>query len=181
MGWDQVTARNTQTLWPPEVVSNNFSAMARPYGGKKPLPLVDVGRLFRLRYFLPPLLRDGGTPEGDRGFGEGVLQQAPEGAKPVFPADFLAFGVGASPIADAHFVDAELALGHLDRNFWLEAKPVLLEGNRLNDLTPERLVAGLHVTQVDVGEAIGKQSKQSVSHRVPEVQYAVLPAAQESR
>src|ERR1700684_2762126 len=49
------------------------------------------------------LLRE--TPA--RPLAQGVFHEAPEGTDAVFPADFFSFLVGASPIADADFVDSE--------------------------------------------------------------------------
>src|SRR5947209_12587208 len=50
------------------------------------------------------------------GFFHAILQQAPEGADAVFPADFFSFFVGPSPVADANFVDAQAAFRYFDRN-----------------------------------------------------------------
>src|ERR1700730_12114025 len=144
------------------------------------LPLIDVGRLLRLRYFLPLFVCSCGTLEGDRWLHDRVLQQAPEGAKPVLPADLLAFFVGAAPVADANLIDAQPPLGYLDCYLWFKAEAVLLNGNRLDDVPTEYLVASFHVAQVNVGEAVRQQSEQLVTHKMPEVKNPMRPAAEKT-
>src|SRR4051812_41652906 len=91
-----------------------------------------------------------------------ILQQTPQSPNAVSPTDFFAFFVGASSVADADFVNPKLAFGDFDCDLWLEAETVLFNGNRLNDLAPENLVAGFHVGQVDVGQAVGDQSQNPI-------------------
>src|SRR6266516_7241714 len=88
---------------------------------------------------------------------EGVFQEAPEGADAISPADFLSFFVGASPIADADFIDAEVAFGDLDGDFRLKAEAVFFDGNRLQDVAAEDLVASLHVCHVHIGQGLRSQ------------------------
>src|SRR5438874_7187079 len=90
-------------------------------------------------------------------FGDRVLQQAPECPHPVLPADFFPLFIRASPIADSHLVDSQAPFGDFDRDFRLEAKPVLLNRNTLNDVASKYLVTRLHVAQVDVRQAIGDE------------------------
>ena len=54
----------------------------------------------------------------------------------------------------------------------LDAEPVLLDGDRLDDVRPERLVAGLHVRHVEVVDHVRQQGQRVVEHLVPEEQRA---------
>jgi len=62
--------------------------------------------------------------------------------------------VRAAGVADAHFVDSQLPFGDFYCDLRLKSEAVFFEANGLNDLPPENFVAGFHVGQVDVGEAI---------------------------
>src|SRR5215469_11042438 len=119
--------------------------------------------------------------ERSRRLGNRILQQTPQRPYAIFPADLLAFLVSPSPIADAYFVDSQPPLGHLYRDLRLESEAVFSDGNRLNNLPAEDLVAGLHVAQVDIGHAVRHQRQHPVAHRVPEVKHAVWPASQKPR
>ena len=73
-----------------------------------------------------------------------------------------------------------MTLGNFHRNLGLEPKPVFLNRNGLDDFPPKGFVASLHVTEVDVGQAVGKQGQQPISDRVPEIKDAMGPAAQKT-
>ena len=110
-----------------------------------------------------------------------VLDDADQSAHAVAPSDLLALGVGSTGVRDADLVDAESLAGQLGRDLGLEAEPILLDLDRLDDLAPEHLVARLHVGQVQVGEHVRQQRQALVADRVPEVQHPVRPARQEPR
>src|SRR3546814_17701792 len=75
-------------------------------------------------------------------------------------------GVGAPGIGDPHLVDAQVLASQLRGHLRLEAEAVLLQVQRLDHLTAEGLVAGLHVREVEVGEGVGQRSEQAVSEVV---------------
>src|ERR1700729_2275168 len=112
---------------------------------------------------------------------ERIFRQTPQGAEAIFPADLFSFFVGASPIADADFVDAQAALGDLYRDFRLETEAVLFDGNRLDDLSAENFVTGFHVAEIHVGERVGKQRENPVADRVPKIKHAMRSSAEEAR
>lgn len=88
------------------------------------------------------------------------------GAKAIFPAIFLHSSLGgASPVAGADVVDAEAALGDLERDFGLEAR------------SEPSFVAGLHVSHVHVGEGV---EDEAVSDVVPEIEDAVRGGAEKA-
>jgi hypothetical protein len=95
--------------------------------------------------------------------------------------DLLPFFVGASPVADADFVDAEAAFGDLHGDLGFEAEAVFLERNGLENFAAERFVAGLHVSEVDVGKGVGEKSEGGVADVVPEIKNAVGSSTEEAR
>jgi hypothetical protein len=100
------------------------------------------------------MFRGGRLHQANGPFLDRVLQQAPETPDAVLPSDLLALFIGSAPVSDADFVDPQPPFGNLDRDLRLKTKAVLFEGNGLNDLPAEDLVAGFHVSQVDVGKAV---------------------------
>ena len=110
-----------------------------------------------------------------------ILEETPEGADAVFPADLLALLVSATPIADANFVNPQMALGDLHGDLRLETKAVFLDRDGLNHFAAESFVTRLHVAEVDVGQAIGEQGEQPISHKVPEIKHAMWTGADKAR
>src|SRR5438445_8154184 len=102
-----------------------------------------------------------------------VFQQTPECPEAVLPSNFLTFFVSAAPVADAYLVNPQPPPSDLHRDLWLKSEAVLFDGDRLDDLPAEYFVAGLHVAQVDVGQAIGQQREDRISHRMPEIKHPV--------
>ena len=84
-------------------------------------------------------------------------------------------------IADADLVEGAAAPREPGGDLGIEAEAVLLQLDCLDDLAPEDLVAGLHVGEVEVGEAVGQQGQQPVGDHVPEKQHPVRVAAGEAR
>src|SRR5713226_1449567 len=76
----------------------------------------------------------------EAGLFQGVLQQAPQGAKAVFPADFFSFFIGPSPVADAYLIHAQAPLGNLYGDLRLKTEAILFDGDDLENLAAENLV-----------------------------------------
>jgi hypothetical protein len=112
---------------------------------------------------------------------EAVLENAVDGADAVSPADFFAFFVGAAVVGNGNFVDGDLELGDLGGDFRLEAEAVFLDGDFFEDVALEDLVAGLHISEVQVGEHVGHEGEELVAHGVPEVEHAVHAGTEEAR
>src|SRR5262249_43658693 len=72
---------------------------------------------------------------------EVVLEDAVDGTKPVPVTYLLAFGVGAAVVRDADLEDAAAEPRHLRGDLGLEAEAVLLDGDALDDLAAEALIA----------------------------------------
>ncbi len=51
----------------------------------------------------------------------------------------------------------------------------------MDDLAPEHFVTSLHVTEVEVGKRVGKQSKNPVAYGMPEVKHAMRPGRKKAR
>jgi len=110
-----------------------------------------------------------------------VLQDAVDSAKAVFPADFFAFFVGAPVVGNAHLINAAARLGDFGGNFWLKAKAVFLNADRLDDFAAKGFVAGFHVAKVNIGHHVRQQRQELVAHHVPKVDHAVGSAAHKAR
>ena len=73
------------------------------------------------------------------------------------------------------------ALGQLDRQLGLEAEVVRDDRNRLQEVRADRLVARLHVGEVQVRDEVGEQRQQPVAELVTKQQHAADVAAGEPR
>src|SRR5512139_227524 len=71
-----------------------------------------------------------------------VLEDAPDRAHAVPPADLLAFGVGAARVRDAHLVDAPAAASDLGGDLRLHPEARLFDREAAHDLAAHQLVAG---------------------------------------
>src|SRR5207249_3138703 len=154
----------------------------RVYGGEL-APAVVRGRGFGRCQFLVSfdLRRLQSTFGGFRRLLDGIFQQAPQGLHAIFPSDLFSFFISATPVTDADLVDSQPPFSDFDRDFRLEPKAIFFDRDGLNHLPAKCLITGLHITEVDVSEAVGKQSQNPVSYRVPEVQHAMGSAAKETR
>ena len=111
---------------------------------------------------------------------ERVPEDRPEGDEPVPPANLLPFPVGPARVGDRHLEDPCAHLGELGGDLRLHAEPVRADGDALDDVGAEDLVAGLHVGEVHVRDHVGDERQQLVGDVVPEVEHAA-GGARESR
>src|SRR3974390_1861678 len=115
-----------------------------------------VARGFHHRALLPP-------PE------QIVFHNAVGRAHPILPSDLLAFLISAAVVRYSDLVHLQIApVRDLGGNFRLKSEPRLLNLDRLYHLPPERLVARLHIGQVEIGQHVGKQRQRAVTDAVPE-------------
>jgi len=84
-------------------------------------------------------------------------------------------------VGGGDLVNAGAGAGHLRHDFGLEAETVLLDFHGLDQLPAERLVARLHVREVQVGRHVGKEREETVPRRVPEIEHPVRARADEAR
>lgn len=84
-------------------------------------------------------------------------------------------------VGDGDFVDADALLGELGGDLRLEAKAVFLDWDGLNNFPPHGLVAGLHISEIQVGEHVGHEREEAIAHGVPKVEHPVLLRANETR
>ncbi len=115
----------------------------------------------------PPNHRARGAP----GWQQVETQDVPQRGDPIPPVDLLALGVGPPAVADRHLPDARPGPRQACGQLGLDAEAVGDQRQRLHEVRPDHLVAGLHVGEVEVGEHVGEQRQEPVAHRVPEVQH----------
>src|SRR5436190_20666530 len=102
-----------------------------------------------------------------------VFDDAVDRTEAVLVADLLSLFIGPAMVGDADLVDSRAAPGQLGGDFRLEAEPVFLDLDRLDELAAECLIAGFHVREIQVGEHVGKKRQESVPDAVPEVEVAM--------
>ena len=96
------------------------------------------------------------------------------------PADLLALGVHPAVVRDRHLVDPAAQVRHLGRELGLEAEAIRAQRDAAQDVGAERLVARLHVGEVQVGAHVRQERQEAVADGVPEEQHAPR-AAREAR
>ena len=101
--------------------------------------------------------------------GDAVLDDALHCGDTVTPVDFLAFGVGTSRVGDPYFPDSPASRSNLCRHFGFYPEPVLFQVDALDDLATERLVAGLHIGEIEIGEHVREQREDPIAHGVPAI------------
>src|ERR1700694_2273817 len=94
---------------------------------------------------------------------EVVFCDVPEGSDTILPPDFLAFGVGAPRVGDGNLIDARVAFREARDDFRLEAEAIGGEMERARDLPADRLVARLHVGEVEVREDVAHRRQNLVA------------------
>ena len=95
-----------------------------------------------------------------------VLENTPDRADAVFPADLLAFFVGSPAVADTHFKNTTSLACHLGGDFRLKAEAVFLDVDALNDLAFKDLVTGFHVGEIQIREHVREHGQEGVPHAV---------------
>src|ERR1035441_1305530 len=99
-------------------------------------------------------------------------EDVPERRDAVLHPDLLALLVSPPAVGDRHLVDGDSELGHLCRDFNLEAESAAGNRHVADNLAAERLVAGFDIGHVDVGAQVGKKRQPLVGEVVVEVQHA---------
>src|SRR6267378_3305577 len=108
-----------------------------------------------------------------------VLGDAPECPYSILPGDLLAFLVSSAGVGDANLIDPTAEASDLGDDLRLEAEAGLLDRDLLDHLPPERLVAALHVREVQIGGQVREESQEFVTDGVPEVEHTVFSTSQE--
>ena len=91
-------------------------------------------------------------------------------------------GPGKSDGQDSAYWRASGHRGFLEdfgRDFGFKSKSLFFDFYRLDYFTPESLVTGFHVGQIQIGEHVGNQGQQAVTHSVPEIEYPMWPVTLE--
>src|SRR5690606_23247882 len=111
---------------------------------------------------------------------EAVLDDGPERRDAVAPADLLAGGVVSTRVADRNFDDLDPHACHLRGQLGLDGEPSRADLDALEDLAAERLVAGLHVRQVEPGEQVADERQEAVAEVVVQGMHPRRVADQEA-
>src|SRR5690349_13484293 len=115
------------------------------------------------------------TPESAE---EVELRYMPEGGDAVHPTNFLSFRVRTAGIADRHFIYTGVSFCQARRDLRLEAESIRgqLGQQRARQLSPNGLVTGLHVGEVDVRQHVAVPRQPVIADGVPVIEHAVRPA-----
>ena len=97
----------------------------------------------------------------------------------VTPSYLFSLFVSSAIIRNADLENPGAGLCHLRGNFRFKPKPVLFNGNAVQEFAPKHFITCFHVSEVQVCKHVGQQREKSVSHHMPEVNYAMRAAAQE--
>ena len=104
-----------------------------------------------------------------------VTHDAPQCLERILETDLLSLCVRPAIVRDRHFVDSSTQFCDFSCYFWLEAEAILLQINCIQHLATEDLVAGLHVSQIQVVQHVRQERQEAVCHVVPEKQNAMRP------
>ena len=74
----------------------------------------------------------------------------------VLPSNFFPFSVISSRVGNRDFVDPALLSGKFEGDFWLESKSFRFEVDPIQDFLPEDFIAGFHISEIEVGQHVGK-------------------------
>ncbi len=99
----------------------------------------------------------------------------------IFPIDLFSFIVSPAVIRDAYFINPDAGYpGYLGRHLWLKPEPFFFQGDLLNNIRPEQLITGFHVSEIQVGKHIGQGGKHFIPDGMPEKKYPVWICSHES-
>jgi hypothetical protein len=112
---------------------------------------------------------------------ETELEHRPDRRHGVLESDLLPLVVRPPVVGDRDLEEAIPAARDLRRDLRLDAEAGRLDGERLDHLAPEDLVAGLHVREIQVGQHVRDERQHPVPDGVPEVEDAALSPAEKTR
>src|SRR5262245_13806538 len=106
-----------------------------------------------------------------------IADDAGDGREPVLPGDLLPGLVPAAMIRNGDLVDSAAEMGDLGGELRLETKSIRFQDETLEHAGSKRLVARLHVRQVQVREHVREHRQEAIADIVPEEQHAMrLPS-----
>ena len=83
-----------------------------------------------------------------------IFQNAVNRSKTIFPANLLAFFIGAPVIGDPDLIDPAFFPRDLGSNLRFKSEPVFLNRYGLDDFAAKSFIASFHVGQIQIGEEI---------------------------
>ena len=97
----------------------------------------------------------------------------------VTPSRLFSLFVSSAIIRNADLENPGAGLCHLRGNLGFKPKPVLFNGNAVQEFAPKHFVTCFHVSEIQVCKHVGEQREKSVSHHMPEVNHPMRSAAHE--
>ena len=97
----------------------------------------------------------------------------------VTPSYLFSLFVRSAIIRNADLENSGAGFRHLRGNLRFKPKPVLFNGNAVQEFAPKHFVTCFHVSEVQVCKHVREQREKSVSHHMPEVNHPMRSAAQE--
>jgi hypothetical protein len=111
-----------------------------------------------------------------------ILKDAIHCPQSVFPINFLSLGIRAPVIRYADFIYPNIRdAAYLDGYFRLKSKAFLLQVERLNNVTTEKLVARFHVRHVEIAEHVTQPCEHFITYGMPEEKKTMWSASSETR
>ena len=112
---------------------------------------------------------------------EPELDEQPERLQTVAPADRLALGVRPPVVRDGNLVDPRAGLRQPGRHLRLDPEALAPQPELLQHVGTDRLVARLHVRQVEVVQDVREPGEQTIAKGVPVQEDAAFRARGEPR
>ena len=97
----------------------------------------------------------------------------------VTPSYLFSLFVRSAIIGNADLENSGAGFCYLRGNLGFKPKPVLLNGNAVQEFAAKHFVTCFHVSEIQVCKHVGQQREKPVSHHMPEVNHPMRPAAQE--
>src|SRR6185369_493246 len=98
----------------------------------------------------------------------------------ILPRDFLSFAVISAEVRNRNFVNTAAKLRDFSCNLRLKTESVFFDRHLCKQLAAERLVAGLHIREVQIGKHVREERQHSVAEGMPEEQHS-MRAREETR
>ena len=97
----------------------------------------------------------------------------------VAPSYLLSLFVRSAIIRNADLENSAAGFRYLRGDLRFKPKPVLFNGNAIQEVAPKHFITCFHVSEVQVCKHVGEQREKSVSHHMPEVNHPMRSATHE--
>jgi len=97
----------------------------------------------------------------------------------VTPSYLFSLFVRSAVIRNADLENSGAGFCYLRGNLGFKPKPVLFNGNAVQEFAAKHFVTCFHVSEIQVCKHVGQQREKPVSHHMPEVNHPMRSPAQE--